>query len=353
VSHHPRNHGTWRYLMAILTAFALLAAACGDDSSGDEDDSADASDATQVTADDAYPVTIEHTFGETTIDEAPERIVTVGWGSTEAAIALGVYPVLIPFDDYAGDEEGILPWIREALDAADQPIPDTYPDTEGPAAELIAAAQPDLILAPYSGIDEEQYEVLSQIAPTVAYPGEAWSTPWRDVITIVGEALGDHDGAEQILADIDAEVAAAAESHPEFEGLTVAQVWDTGDAFYVYKEADPRVGFTLDLGFAVPESLEALQTDESTFYFTLSYEQLGELTSDVIVSYADDAAASEAFLTSDPAQLMAQVRGGAVAEMIGPERISAVSPPNALSLPWGLDDYVASLAEAVAALDAG
>lgn len=148
-------------------------------------------------------------------------------------------------------------------------------------------------------------------------------------------------------------MAAAAEAHPEFEGLTVAQVWDVGGTFYVYKEADPRVGFMLDLGFEVAPSLEALQTDESTFYFTLSYEQLGELTSDVLVSYADDDAASEAFLTSEPAQLMAQVQSGAVAEMIGPERISAVSPPNALSLPWGLDEYVTSLAEAVAAVDAG
>jgi iron complex transport system substrate-binding protein len=341
----PRTTRTWRYLTALLAVLALMAAACGDDGG-----TADESSATTEAADGAaYPTTITHTFGETTIESAPERVVTVGWGSTEAAIALGVYPVLIPFDDYAGDDEGILPWVREALEAADQPMPDTYPDTEGPAAELIAAAEPDLILAPYSGITEEQYEVLSQIAPTVAYPGEAWSTPWRDVITTVGAALGDPDGAEQILADIDAEVAAAAEAHPEFEGVTVAQVWDTGDTFYVYKEADPRVGFTLDLGFEVPPSLEELSTDESTFYFTLSFERLGELTSDVVVSYADDEAASEAFLTSDPAQLMEQVQRGAVAEMIGPERISAVSPPNALSLPWGLDDYVAALATAVAA----
>ena len=335
-------------LVVLLAAFALVAAACGDD--GDADDG-EASDP-DSSAESSYPVTIEHTFGATTITEVPERVVTVGWGATEAAIALGVYPVLIPFDDYAGDDEGILPWIREALEAADQPIPDTYPQVDGPAVELIAAADPDLILAPYSGITEEQYELLSQIAPVVAYPGEAWNTPWRDLIQIVGEALGDPAGAEQVLADIDAQVAAAAEAHPEFEGVTVVQIWDTGDEFYVYKEADPRVGFTLDLGFEVPPSLEALSTDESTFYFTLSKERLGELTSDIAVSYADDDAASQAFLESDAAQLMGQVRNGAVAEMIGPARISAVSPPTALSLSWGLDDYVAALAGAVEAFNA-
>lgn len=166
MSHHPHPHRTWRYLLALLAALALVAAACGDDGGDDDGSDDDSAETTAAAADAAYPVTIEHTFGETTIEEAPERVVTVGWGSTEAAIALGVYPVLIPFDDYAGDDEGILPWIREALEAADQPMPDTYPDSEGPAAELIAAAQPDLILAPYSGITDEQYEVLSQIAPT-------------------------------------------------------------------------------------------------------------------------------------------------------------------------------------------
>ena len=37
-----------------------------------------------------------------------------------------------------------------------------------------------MILAPYSGITEEQYELLSEIAPTVAYPDEPWTTPWRE-----------------------------------------------------------------------------------------------------------------------------------------------------------------------------
>jgi iron complex transport system substrate-binding protein len=162
----------------------------------------------------------------------------------------------------------------------------------------------------------------------------------------VGEALGDPDGAVQILAGIDEQIAAAAAAHPEFDGLTVAQVWDTSGTFYVYKPADPRVGFTLDLGFESAPSVDELATDESTFYFTLSYERLGELTSDVLVTYADDEAGSAAFLASDPAQLMAQVREGRVAEVTGTERIAAVSPPNALSLPWGLDDYVAALATA-------
>jgi iron complex transport system substrate-binding protein len=70
------------------------------------------------------------------------------------------------------------------------------------------------------------------------------------------------------------------------------------------------------------------------------------------VSYADTAEASAAFLASDPAQLMAQVRDGRVAEVVGTELIAAVSPPTALSLTWGLDEFVAALSEAAQAVDA-
>ena len=39
--------------------------------------------------------------------------MTWGWGSADAAIALGVTPVAIPTQSYGGDENGLLPWIAE------------------------------------------------------------------------------------------------------------------------------------------------------------------------------------------------------------------------------------------------
>src|SRR5690606_33492650 len=92
--------------------------------------------------------------------------------------------------------------------------------------EAISTADPDVILAHYSGITQEQYDTLSQIAPVVAYPDEAWSTPWRDVVTIAGEALGRQDEATEVLAGIDEQIAEQAAAHPEFEGLSLAAVWD-------------------------------------------------------------------------------------------------------------------------------
>lgn len=297
------------------------------------------------------PVTVEHAFGETTVKTTPERVVTWGWGSTDAALALGTVPVAIPLASYGGNEDGVLPWVADALQDQQASTPILLPDVDGIPFEQIAAAQPDLILAVYSGITAQEYETLSAIAPTVAYPDQAWSTPWRDVVRTVGASLGVPDRAEEVLADTEAQVAAAAAAHPELRGQTVAAVADTPDAFYVYEAADPRVEFLTDLGMTVAPSVEQLSTGESTFFFTLSPELVGGLESDVLLSYADTPELAEEFLAKPYAQTLPQVQQGAVASVVGQDVVAAVSPPTALSLPWGLDTYVEELSEA--ALSAG
>lgn len=337
-----------------LLAVSMLAAACGDDDASiDAAPPAEAVADTRPAASSAFPVTIEHALGTTEIPEAPERVVTWGWGSTDAAVALGVVPVAMPHQAYGGDDEGVLPWLRERIEAEGHEMPEVLPDTQEAPIEAIAAAQPDLIIAVYSGITEAEYELLSQIAPTVAYPDQAWSTPWRDTIEIVGDALGRPDEADALLADIAAEIAAKGEDHPELAGKTLAVVWATADTFYVYKPNDARVEFTLDLGLESAPSVDELAEGDETFYYTLSLERLGDLTSDVLVSYADTEESSQAFLSSPAAQTMTQVQAGTVAEVVGTEFIAAVSPPTALSLTWGLDEYVEILATAAAAADAG
>ncbi|WP_336923101.1 ABC transporter substrate-binding protein [Aquipuribacter sp. SD81] len=363
-------------LGAATTAAVLLAAGCGGsgdavdeatDATGAAGDAAtaavdDATDAasdvaTDAAGDDAtaggFPVTITHAFGETTIEEAPERVVTWGWGSTDAAIALGTVPVAIPLASYGGNEDGVLPWVAEALEAQGAETPTLIPDADGIPFEQVAAAQPDLILAVYSGITEEEYATLSEIAPVVAYPDQAWSTPWRDVVTTVGEALGRPDEAAQVLADIEAEVSAAAEANPVLEGTTVAAVYDTPDAFYVYEPADPRVEFLTDLGMEVAPSVSELSTGESTFFYTLSTELVGDLDSDVLLNYAESEEAAQAFLDQPYAASMEQVQQGSVAQVVGQDNVSSVSPPTALSLTYSLDTFVTELVEAAEAAQSG
>ena len=72
----------------------------------------------------------------------------------------------------------------------------------------------------------------------------------------------------------------------------MANVVDAAGTFYVYKEDDPRVEFMADLGLEVADSVNALSAGEETFFYTLSYERLSELTSDIIVVYAETPAAA-------------------------------------------------------------
>ncbi|WP_440710785.1 iron-siderophore ABC transporter substrate-binding protein [Herbiconiux sp. YIM B11900] len=337
----PRIRLRLAAVAATTLAAALVLSGCASGSTG-----APATDGASGSAS-GEAVTIEHAFGETTVPADVQNVVTLGWGSTEASIAVGVVPVAIPFDSYAGDDDGVLPWVAEAVDAAGTAMPEVLPESaDEPPYEAIAAADPDVILAVYSGITQEQYDTLSQIAPTVAYPDVAWSTPWRDVVTTVGKALGKTAEAEQVLADIDDEVAAAAAAHPEFQGKTIAAVWDLAGTFYVYKQADPRVEFLFDLGFENAPAVDALANGDSTFFYTLSYEQLDQLDSDVVLSYTDTQAEADAFLTAPQTSVIPAVKSGHVASLVGTQYIAAVSPPNALSLPWGLDQMVDALAAA-------
>ena len=331
-------------LAAAGTAAAMLVlAACG--GANDETDSA-----TDAGSAGFEPVTIEHALGEAVIEARPERVATWGWGSADAAIALGVVPVAVPQTAYAGDDQGMLPWNKEAVEAAGADLPTMLTEAEEPPYEEFVKADPDVILATYSGLTQEQYDKLSKIAPVVAYPDQPWATPWRDVITTAGEALGRTGEAEQVLADIDESVAAAAEEHPEFEGRTIAAVADYG-SFYVYRSADPRVQFLEDLGFETAPSVERLDTEESSFYFTLSYEKVDQLESDVLLSYADSPKTQEAFMDAASTKTLPQYDAGTIAQATGEELVASVSPPTALSLTWGLDAYVDLLSEAATRAD--
>lgn len=339
-----------RPLIAVAgAAIAVLAlSACASGSTADS-----GSDSTAATGE-GFPVTIEHAFGETVIPEAPERVATWGWGSTEAAIAVGVYPVAVAEQTWTVGAGNLLPWVEEAYDEADVEHPALLSDPEGgvtvPYEEFIEAA-PDLILAPYSGLTEEQYETLSEIAPTVAFPDAAWTTPWDQTIEITAAALGrDADGAD-VLADIDDYFASEAEANPEFAGKTFAGVWD-GDGFvYVYTAADSRIEVLTELGLEVAPSVSELDTSDGGFFYELSYEQLDQLEADFIVSYHADEAEAKAFLTKPELQAIPAVAAGAVAQVWDPVTVSSVSPPTALSVQWS--GGMPALIEAISGVVAG
>ena len=293
-----------------------------------------------------FPVTIEHAYGQTTIEAQPERVATWAWGNTDAVLSLGVKPVAIPFISYGGGDNGIHPWAEEALEAMGGELPAILAEGDEPPYEQILAADPDVIIAVYSGITEEQYERLSQIAPTVAYQGVAWSAPWQEVTRAVGQALGLPEEAETLVAETEQFVADTVAQHEGLAGTTFIGLNDYDGSLAIYAGLDSRVKFLTDLGLIYAPSLDELGGDDENFYFSVSYENADQLVSDILVSYYENQADSDEFFAAPYIARLPQTQAGAYASIVGVEEVAAVSPPSALSLRWGLEDYVAELAAA-------
>lgn len=294
----------------------------------------------------SFPVTIEHAFGETVIDKAPERIATWGWGNHDALLALGVVPVAMPFSTYGGGDNGLHPWVEEKLAELGAATPVQLPDSQDIPFELIAAQQPDLIVAVFSGIDAEEYSRLSQIAPTIAYPDAAWSTPWEDVTRIIGRAVGKAEEAEQLVADTLKFVADETAKYPEIAGTTFAGVNDFDGSIAVYDALDARMKFLVNAGLVLAPSVTELSPKTGGFYYALSYELFDQLTSDILITYYETQEASDEFFAKPYVQAQPQFVKGAFASLVGIENVAAVSPPSALSLRWGYPHYAEIIAAA-------
>jgi iron complex transport system substrate-binding protein len=119
------------------------------------------------------------------------------------------------------------------------------------------------------------------------------------------------------------------------------------DQLTVYKPTDPRVQLLNQLGMTTSPSVAALdpKKDDSYFY-TVSYENVSKIDTDVLVAYFDDQAAADKFASDPLIAAMPSVKSGAFAPIVGQSFVMASSAPSALSIPWMLDKYVPQLAAA-------
>ncbi|MFE6994352.1 iron-siderophore ABC transporter substrate-binding protein [Microbacterium sp. NPDC057659] len=338
----PRlRHGV--AVLSLLTAGMLALSACSSGATDNSDASADSGS--------AFPATIEHVYGKTVVETAPKSVATVGWGSFDAAIALGTIPVAIPTSAFGdADGDGYLEWTHDAITAANADLPPLHDETDGIPYEEIDATAPDLILGTNSGLTKQEFDTLSKIAPTVAYPGAAWGTSWRDSTTMVGTALGKSAEAEKLIADTEKSLSTEMAKYPAAEGKTGMVMWvdakDLGKVQY-YTPQDTRVQYLNDLGFATPQSIKDLAADEKGFVATISAEEADKLDADVAVIYVQGGDLST--LQNDPLlSRIPAVKSGAVAQIDDEALLMAISAPTVLSIPWALPTYAKMLGEAAA-----
>jgi len=326
--------------MAALLVMAGLSA-CGQD---------DSSPATKHDAGKAagFPVSITSALGTATIKSKPKRVVTIGWGSQDAALALGVTPVgMQDFSSDSGSKDGILPWDKPKLHGAKPALIDAK--TNEVPYEQIAGLHPDVILAVYSGLTAQQYARLSTIAPTVAYPDKPWITSWQDQIKLVGQALGKSSEAAALISKTDSLIANAAKEHPEFKGKTIAFGSGTqAGSFNFYYDDDARVELLKQLGFTPSPGVSRLGTggSENSFAKVVSLELLPSVKTDVLVAWYLDAATRKSIEESALFQRLPYVKDDAYVPITDPPLVYATSAVNVLSLPWMLDKYLPLLSQA-------
>lgn len=339
---------TSRLLAAgVAAALALGLTACATPSNDSNSDSAGGNPAD----DSAFPVTIEHVYGETTIEKKPVRVATVAWANHEVPLALGIVPVGMSKVTWGDDDDnGVLPWVEEKLDELGAETPVLFDETDGIDYEAVADTEPDVILASYSGLTQEEYDTLSKIAPVVAYPEVAWGTSVDDMIEMNSKALGLEAEGDALIEDLHADAEAALEENSALKEKKVLFAYfeptDLSKIGY-YTAADTRPGFLHEIGLPVPAIVEENE-DTDKFNLEVSAEEAQKFEDvDVLVTYGDDS--TLAMLQADPLlSKIPAIAEGRVAILPNASPIAASANPSPLSIPWGLSDYLAILAAPLA-----
>ena len=301
-------------------------------------------------------ISIKHVYGTTEVPADATKVATVAWANQDVLLALGIMPLGFSKQTWGvTDGSGMLPWTKEKVDelTANGAAQLKLFDDDGGVKinpQAVNATKPEVILAVYSGMSKEEYETLSKIAPTVAYPKVAWGTPWRETIAINATAVGKKTEGDTLVADLEKQVADAVAKHPQIKGKAAAFCYTAeGDAtkFGYYTTADPRTAFLSDLGMKVPASVEKTSKENaSAFNVDISTENADSLNDfDLIVMYGTESDLAAMQANSLLSQVRA-IKNGAVAFVGNSDPMAASTNPGPLSIPWGIEKYVGLIATA-------
>ncbi len=349
-------------IISILTAsVCMLATACGSSNVNNTEAAVNTETAltnaapneeavtTAEISESSFPITISHGLGEIVIEEKPENVVAIAWGNPDVPLALGVIPAGISEANFGPrDENGLLAWTAKAFENAGV-TPNVFDDTDGWDYEAISDCAPDVILAAYSGLSQEEYDRLSEIAPVVAYPEIAWTTTWQEETINDAKALGLEKEGKELVEETEKLIADKLSQYPDLAGKRVAFAWLSEDdlgTFYIYTNNDPRAAFLSDLGLVTPESVKSLITSDQDFSITVSAENADLLSDvDIIITYGTeslvDAMQADGRFAGIPA-----VKDGAFVLLDSNDVLAAASTPTVLSIPYAIDDYLKALDDA-------
>jgi len=276
----------------------------------------------------AFPRTVRHALGETTIEARPERVVVLDTGELDAMVELGITPVGAV--DYGA--AGLPAYLDGALDGVELVGSVTEPNLEA-----IAALRPDLILSSRLR-HEELYGTLSGIAPTVF--AERPGVSWRQNFALYAQAVGEEEAAADTVARYEERVRELNEALPEPRpAISVVRMLE--DSVRYYQRANFLGTLFTDLGLPRPE---AQNVDD--FGVDLGQESIPEYADGDVVLLALYGGEANAFATSTIEgplwQAVPAVRDGRVLEVDDQTWIGGIGYRAAFTVLDGLAEHLAS-----------
>ncbi|MGW1818751.1 iron-siderophore ABC transporter substrate-binding protein [Streptomyces sp. NPDC002125] len=189
----------------------LAATACGttsvDEAGGSSTSAPPASKscADDTTATSAGPVSFKDGVGrQVKLDKPAERIAVLEWQQVEDALTLCVTPTAV------SDAKGYSTWVSA------EKLPDGVTDIgtrEEPDLDTLYAAKPDLIVVEAFDADDETVKKLEKRGvPVMVTRGADPKDPignMREVFSMIGEATGRTERADQVLEQFDDRLAEA------------------------------------------------------------------------------------------------------------------------------------------------
>ncbi|MEV3988476.1 iron-siderophore ABC transporter substrate-binding protein [Streptomyces sp. NPDC049837] len=322
--------------VAVAAVAALALTACGGGAGKTDAKPSDKAAAKSA----AFPVTVEHKYGSTTIESEPKKVVTLGLSDQDAVLALGVKPVGA-VDWFKEQPYGKWPWTKELWGSTP---PQIVGERDEYNMEKIAALKPDLIIAQYSGMKKEQYDTLSKIAKVVAQPkgAEDYQASWQVMTRQIGKALGKNAETEKLISGIDARFKAVRDKHPEWKGKTVAVGEPFGGKYSAFSPKDPKVVFLSEMGFTTSKAYRDALGKENIV--ELSSERLDVMEADRTVWLGTPE--SEKAVKADPLYKKLKVhqeKRDVFLPYNDPDIGAALSFNTVLSIPYAIDEVVAKL----------
>lgn len=276
-----------RRLAALIGTAALSVAAltgCGsDDQDSNEKSSAAAGE---------WPRTFTNADGTTTtIDEAPERILSTSVTATGTLLAIDA-PVVA--SGSAGNGQFFGQW----ADVADERGVENVWAAGSVDLESVIATDPDLIVVAATGADAalDQVKAFQDVAPTIVidYGGQTW----QELAAELGEATGLEDEAVDAVEAFDARVAEVADQIEVPEGTAnVISFNGAGEDNPVAREGSVHGKLLTDLGFTVedPDVKWHTQPQEREDFVWTPFENLTQLKSETTFVLMKDDEGARAF----------------------------------------------------------